>query len=195
MKIELKIVDFLARNADKKFTINETAKVTKEYYSFVHKTIGKLTKDGVITKTKAGKAFLCSLNLGNEKTLVLLQLSEIEKKTDFFQKNKELRLILEDFVNSLGPKTNILFVVLFGSYSKENASKESDIDILIVGKNRLNVDKVTKELYAKYGKEINPIVMTRNDFKKQKDKTLVKEIINNHFILYGVENFIGLIFK
>ena len=45
MKIELKIIDLLARNIDKKFTINEIAKETNEYYSFVHKTINKLNKD------------------------------------------------------------------------------------------------------------------------------------------------------
>lgn len=50
-------------------------------------------------------------------------------------------------------------------------------------------------MYAKYGKEINPVVMTPSDFKKQKDKALIKELMNNHFILHGVENFIGLVFK
>ena len=195
MKIELKIIDLLAKDISKKFTINEIAKATKEYYSFVHKTIGKLTKDGVITKTKAGKAFLCSLNLDNERTLTMLQLSEIGKKADIFKKNKELRLVLEDFVNSLEPKSSILSVVLFGSYAKGNATKESDIDILLLTKSSLNVEKATKEIYAKYGKEINPVMMNSNDFKKQKEKALIKEIISNHFILYGVENFIGLVFK
>ena len=54
MKIELKIVDFLVRNSDQKLTINEIAKGTKEYYSFVHRTVNNLVKDGVITKVKAG---------------------------------------------------------------------------------------------------------------------------------------------
>ena len=193
MKLDLKIIELLAR--DNNLTINEIAKATKEYYSFVHRTISKLAQDGVITKTKAGKAFLCSLNLDNERTLAMLQLNEIEKKTEFFKKNKELRLILEDFVASLEPKASSLSVVLFGSYSKENATKESDIDILIIGKKALNVEKAMKETYAKYGKEINPVVMTQQDFKKQKDKALVKEIMNNHFILYGVENLVGLMFK
>ncbi len=195
MKIELKIVDFLARNIDKEFTMNEIAKATKEYYSFVHRMINKLTKDGVITKNKAGKAYLCSLNLDDEKTLTLIQLSEIEKKNEFYGKNKELKLILEDFVESIKIQSKLLSIVLFGSYSKGTATKESDIDILILRRKSVNIEKTTKEIYAKYGKEISPIVMTPNDFKKQKDKTLIKEILNNHCILSGVENFVGLVFK
>lgn len=195
MKIELTIVDFLARNIDKKFTINELSKAIKEYYSFVHRTVSKLVKDGVISKAKAGKAYLCTLNLENEKTLALIQLSEIEKRNEFYEQNKELKLVLEDFVKSVETQSNILSIVLFGSYSKGNATKESDIDVLILSKNNINIEKTTKEIYAKYGKEINPILMTTSDFKKQKDKAIIKEIINSHHVLHGVENFVGLVFR
>ncbi len=195
MRIELKIIDLLARNIDKKFTINEISLAAKEYYSFVHRTINKLTKDGVITKIKAGKAFLCSLNLNNEKTLTMIKLNEIEKKISFFNKNKELKLILDDFFNLLKEESNIVSAVLFGSYSKETAAEKSDIDILIIYKNTLNLEKAIKEIHAKYDKEINSIIMTLTDFKKQKDKVLIKEIINNHIVLYSAENFINLVFK
>ena len=86
-------------------------------------------------------------------------------------------------------------IVLFGSYTKGTATKISDIDILLVSKTKTGIDKTTKEIYAKYGKEINAIVMTSKDFKRQKDKALIKEIIKNHYILYGVEKFLNLVFK
>ncbi|MFH1072063.1 MAG: nucleotidyltransferase domain-containing protein [Nanoarchaeota archaeon] len=195
MKIELKIVDLLARNPDKRFTINEISKFTEEYYSFVHRTVSRLTKDEVITKARAGKAYLCSLNLDNEKTLTLIQLSELEKKSELYTKNKELKLILEDFIQSVKTNLNTLSVVLFGSYSKGTATKESDIDIMLIGKNNMSTEKIAKEIYAKYGKELNPIIMTPGDFKKQKDKTIIKEVISNHHILYGVEDFVRQVFR
>lgn len=43
MKLELKIIDLLARNMERKFTINEIAKSLEEYYSFVHRTVNKLS--------------------------------------------------------------------------------------------------------------------------------------------------------
>lgn len=192
MKIELKIVDLLARNSGQKFTINEIAKSTKGYYSFVHRVVHRLAKDGVITKDKAGKAWLCSLNLNNEKALALVQLGEIEKKNEFYGKNKELKLILDDFIRSVKTKFNIFSVVLFGSHSKGTATKESDIDIMLLSGNNIGIEKITKEIYAKYGREISPVSMTANEFKKQKDKALIREIIKNHHVLYGAENFVRL---
>jgi len=195
MKLELKIVDLLARNIEKKFTINEIAKTLKKYYSFVHRTVNKLIKDGVITKEKAGKSYLCSINLENEKTIVLIQLSEIEKRSEFYSSNKEIKLILEDFVKSAESIVNPISIVLFGSYAKGTVTKESDIDILLLSKTKAGIDRIAKEIYAKYGKEINALIMTSDDFKKQKDKVVIKEIINNHYVLYGAEKFVNLVLR
>jgi len=196
MKLELKIVDLLAKNTEKKFSINEIAKTLDEFYSFVHRTVNKLVKDGVIIKGKVGKSYICSLNLENEKASALIQLSEIEKREKFYTTNKELRLILEDFVNSLeNQHKNIISIILFGSYAKEIATKESDIDILIITTKSIEIEKTTKEIYAKYGKEISPIVMLINDFKKQKEKAMIKEMITNHYVIYGVEKFVDMVFR
>ena len=195
MKLELKIVGLLAKNAERKFTINEIAKALKEYYSFVHRTVNKLAKDDVITKEMAGKSHLCSLNLRNEKTIALVNLSEIEKKNEFYSSEKWLKVVLEDFVRSAESTANPISIVLFGSYAKGMATKGSDIDILLISKTKSGIEKVTKEVYAKYGKEINAILMTSEDFKKQKDKALIREIAKDHYVLYGVEKFVNLVFK
>lgn len=195
MKIELKIVDLLARNAERKFTINEIAKSLGEYYSFAHRIVNRLINDGVIVKEKAGKSWLCSINLENEKTTALIQLSEIEKKNEFYISNKELRVITEDFIKSAKSTVKPISIVLFGSYAKGTATKQSDIDILLISKSKTGIDKITKEIYARFGKEINVIAITTRDFKKQKGKALIREIVKNHYVLYGVERFIGLVFK
>ena len=54
MELRLKIVNFLSKNIDRAFTINEIAKSLNEYYSFVHRLMGRLAKDGVVIKNKAG---------------------------------------------------------------------------------------------------------------------------------------------
>ncbi len=195
MKLELKIVDLLARNQGKKLAINEIAKALKEHYSFVHRIVNNLIKDKVVIKEKVGKSHICSLDIKNEKTIALMHLSEIEKKDEFYASNKELGLVLEDFSRSVKSDLNITSIVLFGSYAKGTAKKDSDIDILILSKRKVDVDKIIKEIYAKYGREINAINMACSDFKKQKDKPLIKEIINNHYIIYGAEEFINCLLK
>ena len=192
MKLELKIVDLLLRNKEKDFTIHEISNALKQYYSLVHRTVEKLSKDNIIVRKKTGKAYVCSLNLENEKTHVLLTLSEIERKEEFYSKNRELKLILEDLVNSLKEtfRAKLYSIVLFGSYAKGTASKDSDIDILILAKNKAPIFRKIKDLYAKYGREINVIILTPKELEQQKQKEFVKEIIKNHYILYGSEKFI-----
>ncbi len=194
MKIELKIIDFLIGNADKNFTINEIAKNLNEFYSFVHRIINRLTEEGVIIKNKIGKSYICSLNLENEKTLALLNLAEIEKRDEFYNKNKELKLILEDFVKSIRLLDKNAIVVLFGSYAKNAAIKKSDIDILIISK-KINVEKLVRESYAKYGREINPIIMSKDNFKKQRESNIIKEITKNHYVLCNSEEFVRCVIK
>jgi predicted nucleotidyltransferase len=195
MKLELKIVDLLARNTERKLTINEIAKSLEEYYSFVHRTVDKLTKDDVVIKERAGKSYLCSINLEAEKTVALIQLSEIEKKNEFYSSNKELRLLLEDFAKSAKSAIIPISIVLFGSSAKGTATKESDIDILLITRSKVGIDKITKEIYAKFGKEVSVIAITPEDFKRQRDNALIKEIVKDHYVLYGAEKFVNLVFK
>ena len=70
-----------------------------------------------------------------------------------------------------------------------------DIDILMISKGKAGIDKIAREIYAKYGREINTIIITPDDFRKQRNKDLIKEIINNHYIIYGVERFVDLVFR
>ena len=195
MKLELKIIDLLARNREKKFTIREIALSLKEFYSFVHRIVNTLAKQNILIKEKAGKAYLCSLNTQNEKARALLQLSELERKDELYAFYKELKLILEDFVVSLREVIHPTCIILFGSYAKGSATKESDIDILLITESKSGIDKVIRDIYAKYGKEIHTISMTKVDFQKQKENALIKEIIKDHYTLLGAEIFVNLVFK
>lgn len=190
MELALKIVNLLAKGG--KHTINEIAKKLQEYYSFVHRVVNKLVKDGVLRKEAVGRAYLCSLQWSNEKVIPLLQLAEIEKRSEFYNKNKEIKLLLEDFIAAATAKDAIFSIILFGSYAKGTPTKESDIDILLLAKGKIEITKITKEIYAKYGREINAIIMTPKEFEQQKDKALIKEIREHHYVLYGVDDFMKL---
>lgn len=195
MNLELRIVDLLARNAGKKYTINGISRSLEGHYSLVHRTVNRLAGDGVISIERAGKSHLCSIDLTNEKTLALIQLSEIERKNELYGSNKKLKVILEDFVESAEAAMNPASVVLFGSHASGRAAEESDIDILLISGTESGIDRITKEAYAKYGKEINAVVMNPAGFKKQKDTALIREIIKVHYVLYGAEKFVNLVFE
>ena len=197
MRLELKIVDLLSKNKEKEFSINEIANALKESYSFVNRITNKLIMDKVIIKKKIGKSYICSLNLKNEKTLVLINLNEIQKKEKFYKEEKGLKLILEDVIENLRTflKEDLISVVIFGSHTKKEATKLSDIDLLLIVKKRLDISRIIRESYAKYGKEINPVILTLKEAENQKSKEIIKEIIKNHYILYGTENFVNFVYK
>ena len=195
MRLETKIIGLLSKNIKKKFTINEIAKNLGEHYSFVHRIVNRLFKDKIIIKNLIGRSYACSLNLESEKTIILIKLSEIENKKIFYEKNKELKLILNDFTDSILQLSGNITIILFGSYVKNTATEKSDIDILVISQDEIEVDKITKEIYAKYGKEINSVLMNSNEFKNQKDKPIIKDIIKDHYILHGVEKFVNMVFK
>ena len=192
MNLELKIVGLLMRNKGKRFTINEIALNLGEFYSFVHRIVNKLSDEDVIGMEKAGRSYLCSLNADSEKMRALAQLSEIERKSEIC-KDKELCLVLDDFISSARGK-DLYSAILFGSYAKGTATKKSDIDILLVCMPGLKADKAAKDIYAKYGREISPVIMSPDDFMKQKDDALIKDIVKSHYVLYGAEKFVNMVF-
>ena len=192
MRLELKIIDLMSRNMEKGFTINEIAKTLDEAYSFVNRTIAKLAEDKVIVIEKVGKALVCSLNLDSDKTIALLHLDEVNKKESFYRENREIKLVLEDFLEKI--RKDIILAAVFGSYAKGTAAEESDIDVLIVAKKKPETSKILREIHAKYGKEIAPVLMTLKELKKQKDKPIIKEIIKYHYVLYGFEEFIDVMY-
>ncbi|MDV3244732.1 MAG: nucleotidyltransferase domain-containing protein [Nitrososphaerales archaeon] len=192
MNLELRIVDFLLRNK-KAPTIHHLSESLQEHYSLVHGAVGRLAAQGVVARERVGRSLLCSLNLSNEKTFALLQLAEIERRDAFLSKSRELKLVFNDLLDSLRPQIRkILAVVLYGSRAKGSAAQSSDIDVLLISRGELEVEKATRSVYAKYGKVLAPVVMTAADFRRQKDKALVQEIVRDHYVLYGAENFVRL---
>ena len=79
------------------------------------------------------------------------------------------------------PETDEKLIVLFGSYAKNLAKKDSDIDIYIETKNR-NIKKVVEEIHPKINVKIGPF-----DLKSP----LIREIIKDHVIIRGLEEFHG----
>jgi len=191
MRLKLKIINLLSDK--KRLTINQISLELKESYSFVNRTVNKMLADNLLLKEKIGHSFLCSLNIENDKTKILMSLDEVNKKQESLKKNKELKLITDEMLSKI--KNNVISVAIFGSYAKNIQTKESDIDIFILAKKKFSTTGLVKEIHSKYGKEISPIVITEKQLKSRKNKPIITEIAKYHIILIGFENFINVIFE
>jgi len=80
-------------------------------------------------------------------------------------KTSGLREILQEALND----DNIKFAFVFGSMVKGNVSSESDVDLFIIGEVGLRtISNLLKVPCQELGREINPHIMTSEEFIKRK---------------------------
>jgi len=183
-----KILKFLIEKKEK-HTILEISKALNTDYKNVFQSVGSMPD--LIYREKKG-----SLNLIEIKTSPNNDIYSVEEKrtAEFLDKNKGLKLVLDD-VKSLNYP--FLIVLVFGSIAGGTGSKTSDIDLCVISDN----ERRSKELISKLN--LLPLKLeihdfTINEFESMLDKkegNVAKEIIKNNIILYGIGNYYNLVSK
>ncbi|MEK6863354.1 MAG: nucleotidyltransferase domain-containing protein [Nanoarchaeota archaeon] len=169
--LELEIVESLLR-ADN--YVRGIAKKLNESHSTIFRKLNNLKGKNVIDSRKEGKNKIFYLKDNIIARSCILQ-AELHKLTKLLRHNPELGIIFEEILK----KTDETLIVLFGSYAKGLAKKNSDIDIYIETKNR-NVKKIVGDIHSKISVKIGTF-----DTKSP----LIKEIIKDHIIIRGIEVF------
>lgn len=171
--VEMDIVELLLR-ADNH--IRGIAKKLGESHSTILRKLNNLKKENVIDSRKEGKNKIFFLKKNLVSKTYILQ-AELYKLTKLLRYNPELSIIFEEILK----KTDEKLIVLFGSYAKGLAKKDSDIDIYIETKSR-SVKKTVEDIHSKINVKIGTF-----DIRSP----LIKEIIKDHIILRGIEVFYG----
>lgn len=89
--VDLEIIEAFSKNLVAYYSINQIAKLLKKSYPYVNKRVSYLIKEGILKKSVVGASHLCSLNLTNDKCIVLLTLIEIDKRDRFLKRNAQLK--------------------------------------------------------------------------------------------------------
>ena len=101
--------------------------------------------------------------------------AELHKLNSLMDKYPELMIIL----GQISKKVSCELIILFGSYAKFRARKNSDIDIYIATRNR-NIKETVEDIHSMIKVKIGPFDVKSN---------LIKEIIKDHVIIRGFEEF------
>ena len=121
------ILQHLLEHKQEEYSIRELAKIRNVNYKTAYQAIHKLHKQEAANIRKKGNTKLCSAN--NKLTLQTYQ-AEKHRLQEILQ-NSNLRVIYNEL-----RKINTQFIaLLFGSYVTKQATKHSDIDLLIVTNN------------------------------------------------------------
>ena len=167
-------LDIVLHLLKKEGHVREIAKALNESVSTTARRLENLKNNNIVDYNQEGKnkVFYLKKNLLT-KTFILQ--AEQYKKAKLLHKHPKLITIIEEILKI----TNKELIILFGSYAKGLEKQGSDIDIYIETNN-----KDIKEKIENIHSTINVKIGLFN-----KDSPLIKEIIQNHIILRGVEVF------
>ncbi len=189
-------------NLDKGLTILEISKKLNIGYRPAYNHINEMFKEDMITIKEVGKAKQCFLNLKSEKARHVLGELDIFKKERLYK--SKLKNILENLIKKLTDKylSEIQAIVLFGSYSKGKAVKDSDVDLLFIINNirnkelRADIERECVSFQYSHNVKVSPIITDAIEFKKMlkaEELNVGKEVREYGIALYGIEQFWRLI--
>ena len=154
--------------------IRNLAKILKINHMTILRKIRELFKSNIVDYKEEGRNKVYFLKNTTE-AKITINTAENYKLLQTIQKYPSLRKIIK----KIQEDKRINLAVLFGSYAKGIAKKDSDIDIYIetINKNiKKDLEKIDSKLSIKIG-------------RYDKDNPIIKEIKKNHIIIKGTERY------
>jgi predicted nucleotidyltransferase len=175
--------------------ISELVKETRTAPNIIYKHINDLKNSEVIKEVEIGKNRMKKIypNLKRENGKLVFSLIEMQKKEEFFVRYKNLKGPFAQLLQNL--PINVVCILVFGSYARFSAEKESDLDLLFITTNKEveRIERILEESFVTFGK-VSPRVITIDEFIKNKNTdTLLKQIIKEHICVFNTCKFVELI--
>ena len=182
MKAEDKIYGAFFRTKLQKLYFYQLKEETKLSNSSLQNILTKLIKQNILKqeKTKQNNYYIIK-----NKKLFALKFSEIALNK-FNNLNPNVKTPLRNFLKNI--PQNIFTIILFGSASIKQEQNNSDIDLLVISENNINLkqNKKQAELTSKY--EISIFTNNINNFLENKDD-LVIQARKTGFPIFKEQNF------
>ncbi|MCX6750313.1 MAG: nucleotidyltransferase domain-containing protein [Candidatus Pacearchaeota archaeon] len=199
-KTLIKIIGLMRKELDEGQTILGISKQLGIGYRPAYNHITEMEKEQIIQVQKIGHSNQCKLNLASAKTRHLLESLDIIKKEEIYKEHQKLNVIIEGLISKLAEKyfSEIHSVVLFGSYAKGTATKQSDIDLMFIVNNlknknlRESIERESASYQYSYNIKISPLITDIEELKKMlraKELNVGKEAREYGISLYGHEMF------
>lgn len=169
---ELGVLGLYLGDYTKSFYLREISKLSQTPLKTTQNILKELENKRILKSSLHGKNKYFSLNLDSIQTKSYLLQSEIYK-TDIFLENYPH---FKTFLKSLN--TNALIIV-FGSFAKFKAGKDSDLDLLIIS------EKEQKLPFHLLPYKVHQVNLSEESFIKvvREQETIIKEIEENHIVL------------
>lgn len=177
-----------SNNYAARLSASELSRKSKMPQQTISRYLNKLTKLNLIDYAAEGKNKLFYFDLEKQTAKIMLNLIENQKALEFQLKVKEIAVIINEILRCSES------LIIFGSYSSGDFHKESDLDIVILGK----YDKEqVKKIKQKQIIEINEHCVFYNEFIKilKSKSPLSIEIIKNHVLFGDVSKIVDIFWR
>lgn len=185
---KIKILRFLFTEKDE-YTGRAIAKGINMSASASYEALQEMKEEGLITARRKGNAILYKLQGNNYIVKELLE--------PLFYKERHIYhdVILIIKKNLTLYKKEIVSLSVFGSVVRKEETSKSDIDLLIIVKNKAGkskidkiIDKLSVDLAKKFAAAISPYILTKLEIKQKhvQKQPIIKDILETNKLIYGM---------
>src|SRR3989344_4181833 len=182
MKPEDKIYKVYFESKKNSLYFNEIKELSKLSDSSLTNTLNKLLHNNILTREKTKSNTFYKIK---DKKLFALKFSEIAINK-FNNLNLAVKVPLRNFLKNI-PK-EIYAIVLFGSASRKEEQKGSDIDLLIIANKKTDLTNNKKEAEITSKHPISIFHATISQFTENKDDIII-QARKTGFPIYKEQNF------
>jgi len=179
-KVKIKVLRTLWKYRGKEFTIRELAKFLGISHTGVKKVLDDLEKTNVIRVRTLGRSYAFKLNENSYGAGMVEKVFDMEGRTLL-----ELKAMIKERLTS----PSIASAVLYGSILEGKEMPRSDIDLLIVTKEREKVEEVVvelqKEASERFGNSISAYYIGEEDLRRKREESPIKQALQNHVLICG----------
>ena len=181
---KLEVISLFRGDYKARFYLREINRLSKMPLKTCQNTLSNLEKEKILRSKTEGKNKYFSLNLENIKTKSYLQQAEIYQTDIFMEKYPQFKVFLKS-LKTTAP------IIVFGSFAKFTANKDSDLDLLVISEKEL---KLPFHLLPFKPHEID---MAEKTFLKaiKEREDLIKEIEENHIILNNHSFYVNIMWE
>ena len=182
-KNNVRVLRYLARHRDWEFNITELSNELGMNKGILSRLIKILERENIIKTNRKGKIILFKINNENLiiKNLIIPFFINEENFFDSYIKPRIMKI----------KSTDAISIILYGSYAKNSFKLTSDIDLMIIIKNKKEkIIKKSEEIKERFLKEdilLRTDILTLNEFKRlyKHGEPLIISIVKNHKIITG----------
>lgn len=150
-----RILAWLLLHPDESFYVRELARLAHVPPGSLHRELKQLTASGLLSRTRLGNQVRYQANR---------DCPVFEELAGFFRKTSGMADVLREALALLSAEIDFAFI--FGSVAQGRERVTSDVDVMVVG--TVGFDQVVRVFYPlheRLGREINPAVMSADEFR------------------------------